>query len=165
MKKALIFAGAGAALLLAGTLWFSSNYALVNGSIYGRETTTLNLSDSQLKNPEAIAKLTQLQLADLRNTGLTPADYDMLHAALPNCEILWQVPFQGNYLDPNSTELTISAISPDELPLLAYFPSLKSIDMTGCTDVEAVLKVKEQYPACDVHWMVPFQGGSLDSNT
>ena len=165
MKKALIFAGAGAALLLAGTLWFSSNYALVNGSIYGRETTTLNLSDSQLKNPEAIAKLTQLQLADLRNTGLTPADYDMLHAALPNCEILWQVPFQGNYLDPNSTELTISAISQDELPLLAYFPSLKSIDMTGCTDVEAVLKVKEQYPACDVHWMVPFQGGSLDSNT
>ena len=165
MKKALIFAGAGAALLLAGTIWFSSNYAFVNGSVYDRETTTLNLSDSELRNPNAIAKLTQLQMADLRNTGLTPEDYDMLRAALPNCEILWQVPFQGAYLDPNSTDLTISAITEDEMALLAYFPNLTNIDMTGCADVDTVLKVKEQYPACHVHWMVPFQGGSLDSNT
>ena len=165
MKKKLCFIGAGAALLLAGSLWFSSNYAIVNGSLYHRETTTLNLSDSDLKRPESIAKLTHLQVADLRNTGLTPADYEILREALPNCDILWQVPFQGQYLDPNTETLTISAITEEEMALLNYFPNLKAMDMTGCTDVDAVLKLKEQYPTCDIHWMVPFQGSRLDSNT
>ena len=165
MKKALIFAGAGAALLLAGTIWFSSNYTLINGSVYDLDTTTLNLSESDLKRPEAIAKLSQLQMADLRNTGLTPEDYEMLREALPNCDILWKVPFQGAYLDPDTTELTISAITQEEMTLLGYFPDLTYIDMTGCTDVDAVLKLKELHPNCEIHWMVPFQGSSLDSTT
>ena len=165
MKKKLCFIGAGAALLLAGSLWFSSNYAIVNGSVYDRETTTLNLSDSDLKRPESIAKLTHLQVADLRNTGLTTEDYEMLRNALPNCDILWQVPFQGNYLDPNTAHLTISAITEEEMALLNYFPNLKAVDMTACTDVDAILKLKERYPAWDIHWMVPFQGSRLDSNT
>ena len=162
MKKKLCFIGAGAALLLAGTIWFSGNYTVVNGDLYHRETTTLNLSDSDLKRPESIAKLSHLQVADLRNTGLTTADYEMLRNALPNCDILWQIPFQGNSLDPNTESLTISAITEEEMALLNYFPNLKSIDMTGCTDGDAILKLKELY---DVHWMVPFQGTPLDSNT
>ena len=45
--------------------------------------------------------------------------------------------------------------------MLAYFPNLQTIDMTGCADVNGILKVKERYPQCDVQWMVPFQGDTI----
>ena len=111
MKKTLSFLGICVVLLLACTFWFSSNFALVNGTPYSLDTTDLNLSGDQLKRPETIARLSQLETADLRNTGLTPEDYEMLRNTLPDCEILWLVPFQGAYLDPNSTSLTISSIT------------------------------------------------------
>lgn len=165
MKKILMVLGLVIALLLAGTIWFSCNYTLVNGSVYALDTTTLDLSGSDLKQVSEITRLTHLEVADLRNTGLTPKEYDMLREALPNCEILWLVPFQGAYLNPNSTSLTISSITDEEIALLDYFPNLRSIDMKSCTDVDTILKLQELYPGCDIQWMVPFQGSRLDLST
>ena len=165
MKKTLSFLGICVVLLLACTFWFSSNFALVNGTPYSLDTTDLNLSGDQLKRPETIARLSQLETADLRNTGLTPEDYEMLRNTLPDCEILWLVPFQGAYLDPNSTSLTISSITEEEMALLKYFPGLECIDMRACTDVDAILKLRKMLPDCDIQWMVPFQGDHLDYAT
>ena len=165
MKKSLCFLGIGAAALLAGTLWFAGNFTIVNGSVYPQDATVLDLSGGELKRPEAIAKLTHLEAADLRNTGLTPEDYEYLREEMPWCEILWLVPFQGKYLDPGTTSLTLSSITDDEIPLLDYFPGLNRLDMRDCSDVEAILKVKERYPHCDIQWMVPFQGSRLDCAT
>ena len=158
--KYWIFGGIAAALL-AGAVWFNCTYTIIGGQIYDRDVTTVDLSDIDLRNPARIAQLKDLQAADLRNTGLTPEEYDQLRAALPDCEILWLVPFQDRYLDPESTNLTISSITEEEMALLAYFPSLQTIDMKACADVDAILKVKELYPQCDVQWMVPFQGKSI----
>ena len=155
-----------ATLLLAAVFgWFFVTYTIINGTIYRRDVTTLNLSGSILKNPQTLTRLTYLDLADLRDTGLTPEDYEYLREEMPWCEILWLVPFQGKYLDPGTTSLTLSSITDDEIPLLDYFPGLNRLDMRDCSDVEAILKVKERYPHCDIQWMVPFQGGTLSHNT
>ena len=159
-QKSWAAAGAGL-LLLAAFIWFFANYALVNGALYSRNMTTLDLSGTTLENPAELSKMTHLELADLRNTGLTPEDYDMLREALPGCEILWLVPFQGEYLDPDTTRLTLTSITEEEMDLLRYFPSLEAIDMTGCTDVDAILKLRERYPQCEIPWLVPFRDGSI----
>ena len=164
MKKKFWISGGIAAVLLAGIIWFLCTYAIIGGHIYKRDVTTVNLSDTDLKNPARVAQLESLQVADLRNTGLTPEEYDRIHTALPDCEILWLVPFQGSYLDPDSTSLTLSSITDEEMALLAYFPTLQTIDMTSCTDVDTILKVIELYPQCKVQWMVPFQGDTLSCN-
>ena len=147
--------------VLAGAYWFYQTYTIIGGQIHKRDVTTVNLADVDLKKPERIAQLESLQVADLRNTGLTPEQYDQLRTALPNCEILWLVPFQGDYLDLDTTSLTLSAITEEEMSLLAYLPKLQTIDMTACTDVDAILKVKDLYPQCEIQWMVPFQGKSV----
>ena len=161
MKTKCWFFTSIAAILLTSAIWFNCSYTVIAGQIYNRDVVSLNLSDSNLKNPRNIAKLEHLQVADLRNTGLTPEQYDQLRTALPNCEILWLVPFQGDYLDPDMTSLTISSITEEEMSLLAYLPKLQTIDMTACTDVDAILKVKDLYPQCEIQWMVPFQGKSI----
>lgn len=157
MRKKLWIFSVIAVLLAAGAIWFFSTYAIINGNLYRRDVTTLNLSGSELKNPQKLTKLTDLEVADLRNTDLSPEEYEMLRNALPDCNILWLVPFQGDYLDPGSTTLTINSITKEEMALLAYFPNLKAIDMTGCRDTEAILEVQTLYPQCEISWYVPFQ--------
>lgn len=161
MKKIYWILGGIGAVLLAGLIWFTCTYAIIGGQIYDRDVTAVNLADIDLRNPTRVAQLESLEVADLRNTGMTVEEYDQIRAALPDCEILWLVPFQGDYLDPASTSLTLSAITEEEMPLLAYFPTLQTVDMKTCTDVDAILKVMELYPQCDVQWMVPFQGGTV----
>ena len=164
MNKKYWFIGGIAVLilaLLAGAIWFNCTYTVIGGQIHDRDITSVNLSDIDLRKPERIAQLEGLQTADLRNTGLTPAEYDRIREALPDCEILWLVPFQGEFLDPNTTSLTLSSITEEEMALLAYFPQLQTIDMTSCADVDAITKVIEMYPQCDVQWNVPFQGKSI----
>ena len=164
MKKKYWIFGSIGAVVLAALIWFIWTYTIIGGHIYDRDVTAVNLADINLRNPTRVAQLESLQVADLRNTGLTAEEYDQIRGALPDCEILWLVPFQGDYLDPNSTTLTLSAITEEEMPLLAYFPTLQTIDMKTCNDVDAILKVIELYPQCDVQWMVPFQGGFISDD-
>ena len=164
--KYWIISGIAGILLavLAGAFWFNRAYTVIGGQIFEREITAVNLSDTNLKNPERLAQLESLQSADLRGTGLTTEQYDQLRTALPNCEIQWLVPFQGDYLDPNTTSLTVSSLTEAEMALLAYFPNLQSIDMMACTDTDVIMKVMDQYPQCRIQWMVPFQGDSIPND-
>ena len=161
MKTKYWIFGGIAAVLLAGLIWFACTYTIIGGHIYDRDITTVNLSDIELKNPKRVTKLKSLQEVDLRNTGLTPEEYDHICAALPDCQIVWLVPFQDNLLDPSSTSLTISSITEEEMELLAYFPVLQTIDMKTCTDVDTILKIMDLYPQCKIQWMVPFQNESI----
>lgn len=164
-KKYWIILGTAAAVLLAGFIWFRSTYAIIGGQIYDRDVTTVDLSDIDLKNPAKVTRLKTLQVADLRNTGITVQDYNNIQAALPDCEILWLVPFQGEYLDPSSTSVTFLSATEEDISALAYFSDLKTVDMMACDDVNAALMVKELYPQCEVKWMVPFQGQTLSYDT
>ena len=158
MKNKYWIFGGIAAMILASAIWLGCTYTIIGGQIYNRDVTTVNLADIDLKNPKRVAQLKSLQVADLRNTGLTPAEHDQIRTALPDCQILWLVPFQGQHLNSDSASLTVSSITEEEMALLDYFPGLQTIDMMDCTDVDAILKVIELHPQCNVRWMIPFQG-------
>lgn len=150
-----------AAAAVIGAFWFNNNYTIIGGQVHERNITTLDLSNIDLDYPERLAELKGLEVVDLRNTGLTPEEYDLISEILPDCKILWMVPFQGKYLDTDTTELTITTITDGEIARLAYFPNLKVINMEKCPDVEFIMKVLNLYPQCEVQWLVPFQGKSV----
>ena len=162
MKKVYwIIIGIVIALAAAGFIWFRSAYALIGGQIYDRNVTIVDFSNVELKNPGQLSRLNNLQHADLRHTDLSVKDYEKIRTALPDCEILWLVPFQGQRLDPESTGVTMTSATEEDIALLAYFPNLEVIDMTACTDTNAALKVMELYPQCKVQCMIPFQGQTI----
>ena len=164
-KKYWILIGTAAAVLAAGVLWFRSSYALIGGQIYDRDITSVDFSQGNLSNPKKIARLRGLQTADLRNTGMSAQDYEAIRAALPDCEITWQVPFQGQFLDPETTEVTMTSVTEEDIALLGYFTNLQTVDMTACSDLEAAQKIKELHPQCEILWTVPFQGQSISYDT
>ena len=160
-KKYWILIAVAAVILLAGILWFRSAYAIIGGQIYDRDITTVDFSNTDLKDPGKVSRLRGLQTADLRNTGMSVKDYEKIRTALPDCQILWLVPFQGEYLDPETTNLTMTSATEEDISLLAYFPNLQTVDMMACSDIDAARKIKELHPQCEILWTVPFQGQAI----
>ena len=62
---------------------YNETYLVMDGVEYLRVSTELDLSGMQITELEKLTELTGLKKLNLRNTGISTAQYDMLHAALP----------------------------------------------------------------------------------
>jgi len=52
---------------------------------------------------------------DLREEDISFAHYNALQEALPGCEILWNVPFQGKTVSSDAAEISITNPSPEDI--------------------------------------------------
>ena len=133
---------------------YNETYLVMDGVEYLRVSTELDLSGKQIVELEKLTELTALKKLNLRDTGITTEQYEMLCAGLPDCQIIWSVPFQDGYLNDDIQELTLNKLSESDLEMLAYLPQLTSVDANLCQDLDAVAKLMEQYPELSVTYMV-----------
>ena len=96
MSKKLVTILAVIALILAlvvagavGFLWYRDTHVFVDGKAYSNREESM----------------------DLREETMSVEHYDQLHALLPDCTIIWNVPFQNGTVSSDSEELTIAALS------------------------------------------------------
>ena len=95
------------------------------------------------------------QSLDLREEDISFAHYDSLHSLLPDCQILWNVPFQGGKVSSDSTRITIRNPSSDDIWLLRnYFPNLKLIDASNCDNYTALEQLQAEMPEVAVDYTV-----------
>lgn len=104
------------------------------------------------------------QSIDLRGTGASIAHYEALREALPECEILWELPFQGSDLPLDTKQLTLNSLTQEELVLLDYLTELEQVDATGCTDYEQLLALQDRRPELAVTYQVTLAGVSYDQD-
>ena len=134
---------------------YHETYLVMDGTEYLRASTELDLSGKQIAELEKLTELTKLQKLDLRNTGISFEQYDMLTSALPACEILWSVPFQNGFLDNTTQALTVETLSTEDFSALPYLPNLSSVDADLCRDYDAIFALMEQYPDIAITYTVP----------
>lgn len=137
---------------------YYATYLVLDGKEYLRTTTELDLSGKPVSELEKLKELTALEQLNLRDTGITVAQYDDLKAALPNCEILWSVPFQNDYQPDFITSLKITSLSEEDLEMLKYFPNLKAVTADGCRDYEVLQRLTQQYPDLQISYSVSLSG-------
>ena len=116
------------------------------------DVLTLELTGTELPSHDELLRYSGLQQLDVRNVPLTVAQYEQLKLDFPNCEILWLVPFQGEYLDPDTAELTVATVCDEDLDVLTYFPSLQKIHADECRDCENLMKLKAAYPHIQISY-------------
>lgn len=147
MSKKLVTVLAVIALVLAlvvagalGFLWYRNTHVFVEGKAYS------NREDSM----------------DLRQESISIEHYDQLHALLPDCEILWNVPFQNGTVSSDSTEISVTTLSDEDIERLAvYFPKLKKVDAGQCGDYAMLEKLQARLPELDVIYTVSLGGKSF----
>ena len=132
MSKKVVTVLAVIALVLAlvvagalGFLWYRNTHVFVEGKAYSNRVDSL----------------------DLRQESISIEHYDQLKALLPDCEILWNVPFQNGTVSSDCGELTIDTISDGDIELMAaYFPNLKKVDASRCGDYAMLEKLQARLP-------------------
>jgi len=137
-----------------GLRYYQDTYLATKHGIYRQDIRKLDLSGVEEPDLEQIRTLTSLKTLDLRDTGLSVAEYEQLQKALPECKILWQVPIQGQYLELDATELKIDALTLEELTSLQYLPKLQKISAEDCADLDILMELKETHPAIQVDYLV-----------
>ena len=127
-----------------GFLWYRDNHIFVEGEAYPISARTL----------------------DLREEEISFDHYEAVHSQLPDCWILWNVPFQGGRFSSDSEKLTVSSLTQEDVALLVeYFPELKTLDASACGDYGNLELYKAQKPDCDVIYQVSLGGKSFAPDT
>ena len=95
------------------------------------------------------------QSLDLREDDISFAHYDSVHSQLPDCQIVWNVPFQGSKGSSDATRVTITNPSKDDIWILqTYFPNLKLIDASKCDNYTALEQLQEALPEVAVDYTI-----------
>lgn len=169
MKKKIAAHLAVLLLLVAvvgvGVWWFAHTRIVIDGEVYLRELTEADFSGGSVEEFEKLTELTALETLDLRDTGLTVQEYEYLSQALPDCRILWSVPFQNGYYSEETTELTVISLRAEDLERLAYLPNLTTVHAEACRDYEILMELKEVRPELDVFYNVSVGGSEYRENT
>ena len=151
MSKKVVVVLAVIALVLAlvvagalGYLWYRNTHVFVEGKAYSNREDTL----------------------DLRQETISIEHYDQLHALLPDCDILWNVPFQKGTTPSDIESLTITDLSDEDIErLAAYFPNLKKVDARQCGDYAMLEKLQTRLPDLDVSYEVSLGEASFAPDT
>lgn len=143
MKKAIVIIlvvvlvlALGAAGFMGYRYWYEKTHVFIEEAVYEEDATYI----------------------DLRGTGTSMEHYFQLKATLPNCQIDWDVPFQGKPTDCNTTQLTVTTLTEEDLEMLVYFPKLTKIDATACQDLTVLELLQMAYPELDVTYFVDLGG-------
>jgi len=127
-----------------GFLWYRDNHVFVEGKPYSIHAVSL----------------------DLREEDISFGYYDTLHAQLPNCEILWNVPFQNTKYSNDTRSIRIETLTDEDIAvLLEYFPKLDSLDASACRDYAMLESFQAQKPDCEVKYQVDLGGKAYDPDT
>ncbi len=161
----LLVAAIAAGGFLGWRYYQDTTYIYINGQRYLRAETQLDMSGQTAPDLLAICQLEQLQRLDMRGTGISAEDYQALRSALPECNILWEIPFQGSFHDEKTSHLTVTTLNESDIDTLAYFTNLREVDATACTDYQAIFSAKERYPDLRVSYQVTVDGMEYTETT
>ena len=129
---------------LVGYLWYQNHHVFVEGTAYSTDS----------------------EMLDLRGQDISFGHYEALREQLPECEIFWDVPFQGGKYSNDSETLAVTTLTEQDVGLLLeYFPRLKTLDATGCKDYPVIELLKAQMPDCEVIYQISLGGKSFAPDT
>lgn len=156
-------------LVLSAGGWFGyriyrADQAAKAEEAYRQNTTELDFTGEAVPELAYLQEFPQLKKVTLLGTGLTVQQYEELRSALPGCEIVWELPFQGGYLPLDTDVLTLTQIAPEEMALLSYLTKLQTVDASAVTDLEAVMALREMYPQVAVNYQVTIGGQVLSGD-
>lgn len=146
-KKAFLLLVAAAAVAVgavcANRAHYRSTHIFVENAVYEKDLTSLNL----------------------RGTGVSLEHIQAVQTQLPECEVIWELPFQGSFVAHDAQALTVTTLSDGDVALLDHLAQLKSVDASGCTDYPQILALAERRPECEVVYQVSLNGEHYGHDT
>ena len=165
LLQILLIAAALTGFALGGLQLYSEHYVNLNGVSYPIDAVVLDLSGRPLRNWKRLVRFPNLRQVDLRQTGITPEQYTQLRELLPDCAILWELPFQDGFYSLSTKTICLSSLTMEEAALLDYLPQLTIVEAWDCRDYDALTALQQRRPECKVLYNVELAGRLYDCDT
>ncbi len=129
---------------LVGVVLYRSTHIFVEGTAYPKNAQSL----------------------DLRQEDISFTHYQILEEQLPNCSILWNVPFHGAKVSSGSVELSVSDLNEADVDVLCnFFPELKKVDATACQNYPMLELLQKKAPNLTVLYHVSLGAKAVAPDT
>ena len=145
MKKALTITAAVLAVILlavGGFVVYQCTHIFVEDAVYAKKAQEL----------------------DLRGEDISVEHYLSIREQLPECQVFWDVPFQGYKVSNDVAGLKLTSLTAQDRAMIPYFINLEKIDATACSDYAELALLQEQLPKLDVMYKVDLGGIAVDPN-
>ena len=166
-KQKILLALLAALVLLAvvGMVIYNQMFVSVCGRHYPVDQEKLDLRSCQNIQELKLLKFDNLREVDLRGSYLTVSQYEWLKENLPQCSILWEIPFEGKDYAPETEEITVENLNEDSVAALRVFHHLKLIRISSFQDYENIRSLQEDHPDCKLVYDAELAGETWSSNT
>lgn len=138
----------------------------IGGAVIDCESTAIVLTSLTEEDVARLAFFPALAELDLTAADVSPERFDTVRAAYPALSVRWSIPIGASRYPSDAESITLTDFTVSELPLFDYFTALHSADARGCACYDALLALREKYPALELEWQVPLGSTEyLDSAT
>ena len=127
------------------------------GAAWPEDTRTLSITALTEEDAAALDYFPQLETVDARGCTAYALLAD-LRERRPEVEVLYAVTID------DAEEITLSAVTEEEIELLGFLPNLRKVDAETSTDYAYLAAIQKQYPQCQVRYFVPVSGEQVAGN-
>ena len=127
----------------------------IGGAVIDCESTAIVLTSLTEEDVARLAFFPALAELDLTAADVSPERFDAVRAAYPALLVRWSIPIGASRYPSDAESITLTDFAVSELPLFDYFTALRSADARGCACYDALLALREKYPALKLEWQVP----------
>lgn len=121
-----------------GLVWHMNHYVMIDFQFYPKDAEVL----------------------DLRDEDIGIERYEKIARRLPECEILWNIPFQGRVYAQDTKSLTVTSLTDADVEVLAYFTRLETVEAGSCTDYAQLLALQDSRPEMEINYSVEIGGST-----
>ncbi len=148
-----------------GLLVFQLNYVILEDTVYPRGLETLSFSSWPISEQSRLTRFSQLKQIDLIQADITIDQHDELSRLLPDCEVLWLVPFQGDRLPLDTEKITLTHFTDADIAALQHLPKLKTVTVIDIGDAGQISKLRSALPHCRILQQYTIGNTLMDENT
>lgn len=127
----------------------------IGGGALSCQSETIAVTAFSEEDVARLVYFPALTALDLTEADVSPALFDAIHAAYPALSVRWSIPIGEGRYPSDAEEITLADFDASELPLFDYFTALRAADARECTCYDAILALREKYPALELQWQVP----------
>lgn len=131
------------ASLAGGLAWHMKHYRMIDFKFYPKDA----------------------ELLDLRGEEITIKHFNKITRYMPECDVLWDVPFQDSRYPSDTQSLTVTSLTEADLDILQYFNRLQTVHAEECRDYSALLKLKDTRPELDLYFNLVLDGKTYPQDT
>ena len=87
-----------------------------------------------------------------------------LYEQNPELEVNYTVQVGGESYGPETTAITLTSLTPEDIQNLDYLPNLETVDGTGCRELSALKELAQTHPQWNVKYLTAIAGVELDAS-